>query len=70
MYGLSMVLFFYVLKHLDVTVASLSLYLVPVFGVILAVTMLGEKLTAQSVIGAVVVLTATVIVMKYDKPPE
>ena len=52
------------------TVASLSLYLVPVFGVILAVTMLGEKLTAQSIIGAVIVLTATLIVMKYDKPPE
>ena len=70
MYGLSMVLFFYVLKHLDVTIASLSLYLVPVFGVILAVTMLGEKMTLQSVVGAAVVLSGTLIVMKYDKLPD
>ena len=45
MYGLSMVLFFYVLQHLPVTVASASLYLVPVFGILLAANFLGERLT-------------------------
>ena len=44
MYGASMLLFFYVLEHLSVTVASASLYLVPVFGVLFAVTILGESL--------------------------
>jgi drug/metabolite transporter (DMT)-like permease len=36
MYGASMLLFFKALQHLDVTTASTSLYLVPVFGVLLA----------------------------------
>ncbi len=42
MYGASMLLFFYVLEHLSVTVASASLYLVPVFGVFFAVTIVGR----------------------------
>ena len=32
------------LEHLDVTVASVSLYLVPIFGVLLAAVLLGERL--------------------------
>ena len=47
MYGLSMVLFFYVLQHLPVTVASASLYLVPVFGILLAAGFLHELLAQQ-----------------------
>ena len=66
MYGASMLLFFYVLQYLPVTVASMSLYLVPIFGVILAVLVLGEHLSAFTVIGAAVVLVSTVLIMKYD----
>jgi drug/metabolite transporter (DMT)-like permease len=66
MYGASMLLFFAALAHLDVTTASISLYLVPVFGVILAIVLLGERLTAMEVIGAVIVLFATLIIVKYD----
>jgi drug/metabolite transporter (DMT)-like permease len=39
--GASMLLFFAALEHLDVTVASVSLYLVPIFGVLLAAVLLG-----------------------------
>src|SRR5438105_1752790 len=46
MYGASMVLFFYALERLDVTVASTSLYLVPLFGVALAAAFLGERLSS------------------------
>jgi drug/metabolite transporter (DMT)-like permease len=67
MYGASMLLFFKALQHLDVTTASASLYLVPVFGVFLAVVMLGEHLNILAVCGAAVVLGATLLVMKYDK---
>ena len=67
MYGASMLLFFKALQHLDVTTASASLYLVPVFGVFLAVVMLGEHLNILAVFGAAVVLGATLLVMKYDK---
>jgi drug/metabolite transporter (DMT)-like permease len=65
-YGASMLLFFYVLEHVSVTAASVSLYLVPVFGVLFAVTMLGEKLNLLALIGAAVVLTATILIMRYD----
>ena len=66
MYGLSMLLFFYVLEHLPVTVASASLYLVPVFGVLFAVTFVGEALRPLAVVGAAVVLISTVLIMRYD----
>ncbi|MGA2963808.1 MAG: DMT family transporter [Candidatus Korobacteraceae bacterium] len=66
MYGASMLLFFKALEHLDVTTASTSLYLVPVFGVLLAAGLLGERMNLLSIAGAAVVLTATLLVMKYD----
>ncbi|HLV87644.1 MAG TPA: DMT family transporter [Candidatus Sulfotelmatobacter sp.] len=66
MYGASMLLFFRALQHLDVTTASASLYLVPVFGVLLAAVLLGERLSMLAMVGSAVVLTATVLIMKYD----
>ena len=66
MYGASMLLFFKALQHLDVTTASASLYLVPAFGVLLAVVLLGERLNATEILGAAIVLAATVLIMKYD----
>ena len=66
MYGASMLLFFHVLQHLDVTVASMSLYLVPLFGVILAAVFVGERLGATALAGSAIVLASTVLIMKYD----
>jgi drug/metabolite transporter (DMT)-like permease len=66
MYGASMLLFFKALQHLDVTTASASLYLVPVFGVLLAAVLLGERLSMVSIVGAAVVLAATLLIMRYD----
>ncbi len=66
MYGASMLLFFYVLEHLSVTVASASLYLVPVFGVFFAVTLLGESLRPLAIVGAIIVLAATMLIMRFD----
>jgi drug/metabolite transporter (DMT)-like permease len=66
MYGVSMLLFFYVLQFIDVTLASTSLYLVPVFGVILGATLLGERLSPLAIVGAVVVLGATVLIMQFE----
>jgi drug/metabolite transporter (DMT)-like permease len=56
MYGASMLLFFKALQHLDVTTASTSLYLVPVFGVLLAASLLGERLSVAALVGAAIVL--------------
>jgi len=66
MYGASMLLFFAALEHLDVTVASISLYLVPIFGVLLAAVLLGERLSTLAMVGSGVVLVATVLILKYD----
>jgi drug/metabolite transporter (DMT)-like permease len=66
MYGVSMLLFFHVLEHVDVTVASTSLYLVPVFGVILGTVLLGERLSPLAIGGAAVVLGSTLLIMRYD----
>lgn len=66
MYGASMLLFFKALQHLDVTTASASLYLVPVFGVILAAALLGERLNSLAIIGSAIVLLATILILRYD----
>jgi drug/metabolite transporter (DMT)-like permease len=67
MYGASMLLFFYVLQFLEVTVASASLYLVPFFGVILGTTLLGERLSPIAIAGAAAVLGATILIMRFDQ---
>lgn len=66
MYGASMLLFFYVLQYVPVTVASASLYLVPVFGVAFAMFFLRETLGPLTIIGALVVLVSTVLILRYD----
>ena len=66
MYGASMLFFFKALQHLDVTTASTSLYLVPVFGVLLAFFLLGERLSFAAIAGAVIVLISTILVARYD----
>jgi drug/metabolite transporter (DMT)-like permease len=66
MYGASMVLFFYVLRYLPVTVASASLYLLPIFGVALGMILLGDRLNAWQVVGGAVVLVSTILIMRYD----
>jgi len=66
MYGASMLFFFAALEHLDVTVASVSLYLVPIFGVLMAAVLLGERLGALAMAGSGIVLVATILIMKYD----
>ncbi len=70
MYGASMLLFFYVLEHLPVTVASASLYLVPIFGVLLATSVLEEQLSPLLLFGAAIVLVSTVLVIRYDTPAD
>jgi drug/metabolite transporter (DMT)-like permease len=66
-YGLSMLMLFHVLHKLPVTVVLASTYLVPVFGVVIAMLLLGERLDPLTAIGAAVVLAATILIMRYDK---
>jgi drug/metabolite transporter (DMT)-like permease len=65
-YGISMLVFFYVMQFLPVTVVVSSTYLIPVFGVVIAVVFLHEKLDTLTIIGAGIVLAATILILKYD----
>jgi hypothetical protein len=47
----SMLLYFWVIERIDVTQASLSIYLLPVFGVLLSTVFVREGITAQLVFG-------------------
>ncbi len=65
-YFLSMVIFLKVLTRLDAVQAGLSNYLIPVFGVLIAAAVLGERLTARMAIGGLVVLVSTLIMTVYE----
>jgi drug/metabolite transporter (DMT)-like permease len=66
-YCLSMVIFLTVLTRLDATQASLSNYLIPFFGVIIAAVVLHERLTAYMVLGGLLVLVSTLLVTVYEE---
>lgn len=66
-YFLSMILFLTVLKRLDAAQAGLSNYLIPVFGVLIAAIVLGERLTARMTIGGLAVLGSTLLITVYEE---
>ncbi|HXA92173.1 MAG TPA: DMT family transporter [Steroidobacteraceae bacterium] len=66
-YFLSMILFLKVLTRLDAVQAGLSNYLIPVFGVIIAAAVLGERLTVRMAIGGLVVLLSTLLMTVYEE---
>jgi drug/metabolite transporter (DMT)-like permease len=65
--SLSMLLFFWVIQRIDVTQASLSIYLLPVFGVILSAITLHERLTPQLIVGGTLVFVSTFLVTTYEE---
>jgi drug/metabolite transporter (DMT)-like permease len=66
LYGLSMVLFLRALGTVDVVIASVSLYLMPLFGVALAFSVLGERLAPRTLLGSAIVLFATMVLFRFD----
>lgn len=65
-YGVSMLLFFYVLKRMDVTQAILGNYLLPFFIAILGILLLGEKITLLMFSGGVIIILSTLMVTVYE----
>jgi len=65
-YGASMLLFFWILKRLDVTQATLSNYALPFFMGVLAVLVLHERLTPLVIAGGCIVFLSTLIVTVYE----
>lgn len=65
-YGLSMVFFLRALGTVDVVIASASLYLMPLFGVALAFSILSERLVPREFLGSAIVLVATLMLFRFD----
>lgn len=65
-WGLAMVLWMWVLKRIEVSQASVSIYMLSIFGVLLSAVMLHEHLGLMQVVGGVIVVTATVLATEFD----
>ena len=66
-YCLSMVIFLTVLTRLDATQASLSNYMIPFFGLVIAAVVLHERLTLPMIFGGVLVLLSTLLITVYEE---
>jgi drug/metabolite transporter (DMT)-like permease len=66
-YCLSMVIFLTVLTRLDATQASLSNYMIPFFGLVIAALVLHEKLTVFMMLGGGLVLLSTLLITVYEE---
>ncbi len=61
-WGLAMILWMYLLKRLDVSKASISIYLLPFLGVLIASVTLHERITLPMVVGGGITLAGTALV--------
>jgi drug/metabolite transporter (DMT)-like permease len=66
-YFLSMVIFLTVLTRLDATQASLSNYMIPFFGLVIAAVVLHERLTLPMILGGTLVLLSTLLITVYEE---
>ena len=65
-WGLAMVLWMFLLKRLDVSQASASIYLLPFLGVLISAVTLKEKITASTLVGGLVTLAGTILINATD----
>jgi len=65
-YGVSMLLFFYILKRMDVTQAILGTYLLPFFIALMGILLLNEKITFLMFFGGLLILLSTLMVTIYE----
>jgi drug/metabolite transporter (DMT)-like permease len=65
-WGLAMVLWMHLLKRLDVSQASVSIYLLPLLGVLFSAILLKEKITPAMVVGGLLTLAGTVLMTSMD----
>ena len=63
----AMMLFFWVIQRIDLTEASLSIYLLPVFGVLISTITLKERITWQLLTGGILVFGATFLATTFGE---
>jgi drug/metabolite transporter (DMT)-like permease len=66
-WGIAMVLWMWVLKRLEVGQISTSIYLLPLFGLILSILTTKERITVPQLTGGLLTLVATFILTLYEK---
>jgi drug/metabolite transporter (DMT)-like permease len=64
---LAMLLFFWVIQRIDLTHAALSIYLLPVFGVLISTLTLHEKIRWQLLAGGLLVFIGAFLATKYGE---
>src|SRR5580765_931053 len=67
-WGLAMVLWMFVLRRIDVTQASVSIYLLPFLGVLISALTLHEPITASMLIGGAITLAGAVMITVAESP--
>ena len=65
-WGLAMVLWMFLLTRLDVSQASVSIYLLPFLGVLISAATLHERITPAMILGGVVTLAGTILITTLD----
>ena len=65
-WGLGVTLFIWLLTKFEVTQLSVSIYLLPVFAVLISTVTLREKITPSMIIGGLLVLLATYLITSYE----
>jgi drug/metabolite transporter (DMT)-like permease len=65
--GLSMLLYFAVIQSVEVMRAALSVYMLPVFGILFSSLLLGEKLTFSLVVGGALIFVSCFLVTVYEE---
>jgi drug/metabolite transporter (DMT)-like permease len=67
-WGLAMVLWMFVLRRLDVSQASVSIYLLPFLGVLISAATLHERITASMLVGGAITLAGAVLITVAESP--
>ncbi|HUY15394.1 MAG TPA: DMT family transporter [Terriglobia bacterium] len=67
-WGLAMVLWMFLLRRLDVSQASVSIYLLPFLGVLISAITVHERVTKPMIIGGLITLAGTVLITAAESP--
>src|ERR1700730_12963470 len=67
-WGLAMVLWMFVLRRLDVSQASVSIYMLPFLGVLISAATLHERITGSMLVGGGITLAGAVMITVAESP--
>jgi len=67
-WGLAMVLWMFLLKRLDVSQASVSIYLLPFLGLLISAVTVHERITKPMVVGGFITLAGTILITAVESP--